>query len=137
MVRREVLSWLKEAQADLGRSVRALEDGDYALSAFMSHQACEKALKALYLAVAKRLYPKTHDLTVLYEGIKEHLRLPEEVVELLTEVSQYYVTARYPNAGLETPSESFSRTQAVRALEVAKRVVSAVEEQVGGAGDPE
>lgn len=136
MVRREVLNWLREAQADLRRAVRALEDRDYALSAFMSQQVCEKAFKALYLAVARRVYPKTHDLTALYNGVREYLELPGDVVELLPEVSQYYVTARYPNAGLEAPSESISRAQAIRALEIARKVFSIVEERIRGAGDP-
>ena len=136
MVRREVLSWLREAQADLRRALRAFEDSDYALSAFMSQQACEKAFKAAHLAFLRKAYPKTHDLTMLYSEVKEHLRLPDDVVELLPEVSQYYVTARYPSAGLEVPSESVSRVQALRALEVAKKVVEAVENGVREAGGP-
>lgn len=130
------MNWLREAQADLRRATRAFEDGDYALSAFLSQQACEKALRAAYLALARRLYPRTHDLTVLYSELRGYLRLDEDLVELLPEVSQYYVTARYPNAGIEIPSESISRTQASRALMVARRVVSAVEESIRGAGDP-
>ena len=136
MVRREALNWLKEAKADLRRAARALEDGDYALAAFMSQQACEKAFKASYLALARTMYPLTHDLVVLYNGLRRYLELPQEVAELLPEVSQYYTTARYPNAGLEVPSESISRAQAVRALGVARTVVSLVEQRVREAGDP-
>lgn len=136
MVRREALNWLREAEADLRRAERAFEDGDYALTTFMSQQACEKALKASYLGLAKTIYPRTHDLVVLYRGLQNVLELPHEVVEMLPEVSQYYVVARYPNAGLEVPSESISRTQAVRALEVARSVVSVVEQRFREAGDP-
>jgi len=39
----------------------------------------------------------------------------------------YYVTARYPNAGLKKPSQSFSRTQALRAIEVARSVLREIE----------
>jgi len=136
MVRRGALNWLKEAQADLRRAIRALEDGDYALSVFMSQQACEKAFKASYLALARCMYPRTNDLVVLYNGLKQYITLPQEIIELLPEVSQYYTTARYPNAGLEVPSESISRAQAIRALEVAKVVVSVVEQRIREAGDP-
>lgn len=136
MVRREALNWLRESLADLRRATRALEDGDYALSAFMSQQACEKALRAAYLGLAREMYPRTHDLVVLYRGLEHVVQLPSEVVELLPEVSQYYTTARYPNAGLEVPSESISRTQASRALEVARAVVSAIERRIAEAGDP-
>ena len=135
-VRREVINWLREGRADYGRAVRALDSGDYALSVFMSQQACEKALKAAYIALLRTSYPRTHDLVALYRGLESHLKLPNDVVERLPEVSQYYVTARYPNAGLEAPSESISREQAVRALEVAEAVLSEVETRVREGGDP-
>ena len=76
--------------------------------------------------------PHTHDLTMLYEQVRDVLPIPEEAVEALPEVSQYYVTARYPNAGIRRPSTSFSRVQALRALEVAEHVL----ERVRGALHP-
>ncbi len=136
MVRREALNWLEEALMDLKRADRALEWKDYALSTFMSQQACEKALKAAYLALAKKMYPKTHDLTMLYEGVRELLRFSSDLVEKLPEVSQYYVMARYPNAALEIPSKSISRSQAERALNTAKKLVKLIEERIRGVGDP-
>ncbi|WP_291999198.1 HEPN domain-containing protein [Caldivirga sp.] len=42
----------------------------------------------------------------------------------LPTLSQYYVTSRYPNAGLEVPSEGISRTQAEEALNVAEVIIS-------------
>ncbi|MCE4611950.1 MAG: HEPN domain-containing protein [Desulfurococcales archaeon] len=128
VVRREALNWFKEAKVDLSRAEKAFREGDYALSTFMSQQACEKSFKAAYLGVARRDYPRTHDLVVLYNGLKKLIRLGREVEEMLPEVSQYYTAARYPNAGLELPSESISRLQAERALRVAREVVRVVEE---------
>ncbi len=123
MVREEALDWLEEAKADLRRAERALQDGDYSLSCYLSQQAAEKALKALLIGVKRKRPPHVHDLTALYSEVGDALPLPEEVREGLAEVSQYYVTARYPSAGLRRPSESFTRGQAARALEVARRVV--------------
>lgn len=135
-MRREAVNWLEEARADLRRARRAFEDGDYALAAFMSQQACEKAFKAVYVAALRRAPPRTHDLTVLYREVRGFISLDPELEDRLAEVSQYYVTARYPNAGLERPSESISRGQAARAVELAERVVEeasrAVYEGVGG-----
>ena len=136
MVRREALNWLKEALADFKRASRSFEDEDYALSTFMAQQACEKAFKAAYLALARSTYPRTHDLVVLYNGLSRYLDLPEGVVECLPEVSQYYVIARYPNAGLELPSESISKGQATRAIRIAEVVVTTVERRIREAGDP-
>lgn len=77
------------------------------------------------MGYSERYHP--HDLTVLYRGIKESLQLPDEIEESLPELSMYYVTARYPNAGLKKPSQSFSRTQALRAIEVARSVLREIE----------
>lgn len=133
-VRASALNWLAEAEADLKRAKRALRDGDYALSTFMSQQACERVLKAAFIALAREVPPRAHDLTVLYSRLSGRLELPEPVAARLAEVSQYYVVSRYPNAGLERPSESITREQAVRALEVAERVVGSVREKLRGGG---
>ncbi|MCE4613127.1 MAG: HEPN domain-containing protein [Desulfurococcales archaeon] len=133
-MRREALNWLAEAEVDLGRAERAFNNNDYALAAFMSQQACEKAFKAAYLALARSIYPRTHDLTNLYDGIRGFLSLGERIESMLAEVSQYYTIARYPNAGLERPSRSITRMQAERALEVAREVVRVAREKIGGAG---
>ncbi len=127
-VREEAYDWLEEARADLARARRALEGADYSISCFFSQQAIEKALKAIIIGLVRQRPPHMHDLTALYQMAKPALELPDELVELLPEVSQYYATARYPNAGLRRPSLSFSRTQAQRALEVAERVLKHVEE---------
>ena len=82
------------------------------------------------------MYPKTHDLTMLYEGVRELLRFSSDLVEKLPEVSQYYVMARYPNAALEIPSKSISRSQAERALNIAKKLVKLIEERIREVGDP-
>ena len=126
MVREDALDWFEEAQVDLRRAEWALEIGDYSLSCYMAQQAVEKGLKACYIGLLRRLPPKTHDLTMLYDGLRGLLKLPRELEESLPELSQYYVTARYPNAGLRRPSRSFSLSQARRGVEVARRVLEEV-----------
>lgn len=128
MVREEAVDWLEEAVADLERAVRAEGVGDYSLACFMAQQAVEKAFKACYIGLLRRRPPRDRDLVMLYSELKGTLSLPGDVEEALPELSQYYVTARYPNAGLRRPSASFSRAQAVRAIEVARGVVERVRE---------
>ena len=127
-MRPEALDWLEEAEVDLRRAEKALSDGDYAISCFFSHQAIEKALKAIIIGLVRKRPPHVHDLTVLYAMVEGFLGLPDEVKERLPEVSQYYVTTRYPNAGLLRPSVSFNKYQAGKALEVAKHVLERVRE---------
>jgi Uncharacterized conserved protein related to C-terminal domain of eukaryotic chaperone, SACSIN len=130
-IRQEALNWLKEANYDLARARRSLADGDCALSAFMSQQAIEKAFKALIIALKCKVPPRTHDLVSLYQEINELIALPKELIDRLPEVSQYYVSARCPNAGLEVPSERINKAQAERALEVAEAVVSIANKALG------
>ena len=127
-MREEAYDWLEEARADLRRARWALDGGDYAISCFFSHQAIEKAFKAIMIGLLRKRPPHTHDLTFLYGLVKPVLRLPEGIEVLLPEVSQYYATTRYPNAGLRRPSISFNRLQAERALEVAEHVLKRVRE---------
>ena len=125
--RREALDWLAEAKNDLKRAQRALQHQDHAHACFMSQQACEKALKALHIALLRTTPPRTHDLTQLHHQLPDRAKLPAPTADTLVEVSQYYVTARYPNAGLQRPSESITRTQATRALQVAETTVKHAE----------
>lgn len=126
-IREEAIDWLEEAKVDLKRAERSLNDEDYSLSCYMSQQAIEKSLKALLISKKRIRPPHTYDLTVLYEGVSDILSLSEEIEEKLPEVSQYYVTSRYPNAGITRPSKSFNRRQAERAIGVARYIVEKVE----------
>jgi len=130
-IRREALNLIKEANYDLVRARRSLSEGDYALSVFMSQQAIEKAFKALVIALKRRSPPRAHDLVTLFQEIHELITLPTEVIDRLPEISQYYVSARYPNAGLEVPSERINKAQAVRALEAAEVVIAIANKTLG------
>ena len=127
VVREEAIDWFEEGRVDLRRARRSLEYGDFSLLCYLSQQAIEKVLKAVLIGVKRVRPPHLHDLTVLYGMICDVLPLPDDIRDRIAEVSQYYVTARCPNAGLMRPSESFSRSQAERALEVARYVVGEVE----------
>jgi len=128
-VRDEVFDWVFEAEKDVERAKRLFDLGDYSMVCFLSQQAIEKALKAAIMALLRESPPRTQDLTVLYSMIRGVLELGERA-KLLPEISQYYVTARYPNAGLRRPSISFSKAQAERALGVTVYVVERVKEAI-------
>ena len=116
------MDWLHEGEADLRRSRSGLSMEDYASSCFTAHQAVDKAMKALIIGVRRRTAPRTHDLTELLTEV-EGLDLRVSDADL-SDLSQYYVTSRYPNAGLRRPSLSFTRPQAERALRIAEEVVT-------------
>ncbi len=122
------MNWLAEAKADLRHAKASLEIGDYNWACFAAHQAAEKALKALIIHVAGE-YPRGHDLVKLYRRAKKHVAL--ELSETgLAILSAFYTQARYPNAGLERPSEEITREQAVNAIEVAEKIVKEVSKTI-------
>ena len=119
-MRQEALDWFNEGEMDLQRAHRSLEAEDYSWACFAAHQAIEKAMKALIIGLGRRTPSRTHDLTELF---REMADLGLEASEAdLSDLSQYYVTARYPNAGLHRPSLSFTQPQAERAIRIAEEM---------------
>ena len=127
-MRSEVVDWLEEAKADLRHSKSSIEIGDYNWACFAAQQAAEKSLKASILHILGE-YPRGHDLVKLYNMIKDSISIDIKLAEL-SRLSSYYTQARYPNAGIERPSEEITREQAEEALEVARRVVNEVEKTI-------
>lgn len=127
-VRDEVISWLEEARADLRHARASIDIGDYNWACFAAQQAAEKALKALILHVLGE-YPRGHDLVKLYRLVKAHTSIELSQAELAV-LSAYYTQARYPNAGLERPSEEITREQALEAVRVAEKVVDKVSKAI-------
>jgi HEPN domain-containing protein len=111
VLREDVYDWVHEAEADLERARKFLELGDYSMVCYLSQQAIKKSLKAIIIGFLREMPPHTNDLTALYSMVKTMFNLGEKA-NLLPEVSQYYITTRYPNAGIRRPSISFSRVQA-------------------------
>ncbi|MEM4444121.1 MAG: HEPN domain-containing protein [Thermofilum sp.] len=122
-VRGEALDWLAEARADLRHAEVSISVGDYNWACFAARQAGEKALKALILHALGE-YARGHDLVKLYRKARSvGLSLSEGT---LSKLSAYYTVARYPNAGVERPSEEITREQAEEAVSTARGVLDEV-----------
>jgi len=88
---------------------------------------CYLSQQAIIIGFLREKPPRTHDLTALYSMVKTMFNLSGKANSL---PEQYYITTRYPNAGICGPSISFSIVQAERALEVSSYVVGRVKEAV-------
>ncbi len=127
-VRNEVLNWLAEARADLQHAEASIELKHYSWACFAAQQAAEKALKALAMHVVGE-YPRGHDLVKLYRMIREALDI--ELSETsLAKLSAFYTQARYPNAGLERPSEEITKEMAEEAVSIARAVIDEVSKAI-------
>jgi len=127
-IRSEVLDWLNEAKADLRHAEASIKIGDYNWACFAAQQASEKALKALILHVIGE-YPRGHDLIKLYRRVKDNveIRLNES---FLARLSAYYIQARYPNAGLERPSEEITKEHAEESVSTARGVINEISKAI-------
>ncbi|MDW8043401.1 MAG: HEPN domain-containing protein [Nitrososphaerota archaeon] len=117
-VREEAMDWWREALHNLRQARRNYEIEEYSVSAFLAHQAAEKALKALYIVAKSRLPPRGHDLVKLGRALEA-----DELMDDLKALNPHYTIARYPNAANTVPSEAYSREIVLRCLQAAERVI--------------
>jgi len=96
-MKKRVEAWLRYARLDLDAAYKLLENSNLTqISAFHCQQAVEKSLKAL-LEEASNKVPRTHDLERLY-GLIEDFKIILEVDEdLLDQINDVYIEARYPS----------------------------------------
>lgn len=115
----EVKKWIEKANRDLFASEINFNERLYEVSAFLSHQAVEKGLKALYILKFKKLW-KVHDLEELSLTIKANKR----IVKICKELNPHYIETRYP---VET---EYTKEITENALKNAKEVLKWVEEKL-------
>ena len=118
--------WLGEALDDLDAAKALFQVGKWSKVCSFSHQAVEKALKAL-LIKKLRVYIHTHSIARLVDEVSRALQLPPGLVEKVKKLDMRYIPTRYPNAWPEPPPyKHYSREDAEEALSVAVSVVELV-----------
>ncbi len=87
--------WLSMANDDLSVIEEIIKRGDLThIVAFHSQQAIEKSLKAVFEEKELKV-PRTHNLITLKEMVKKYLKLNVKE-EIITEINETYIDARYP-----------------------------------------
>jgi len=86
--------WLENAEYDLESADIMHKSRRYIYTVFMCQQAIEKIIKAIYLKEQEKEAPKSHNLSYLIGLIS--LQISGEYLELLAELSTYYIEGRYP-----------------------------------------
>ena len=122
--------WFRQAEADLRHARNSRDDGDYDWAAFASHQAAEKALKALYQK--RNLDAWGHVLTALLHGLPADIARGAELIDRAKELDKHYIPTRYPN-GLDrgAPTDFYTRGEAERAITSAEAIVEFCRHQIG------
>ncbi|MEW5937105.1 MAG: HEPN domain-containing protein [Candidatus Thermoplasmatota archaeon] len=121
----EIKSWWMQAMADLEAAEDLATTRHYYLSSLCSHQAVEKALKALCILKHKILI-KTHDIVML----AEKAGLPSDLIDACDELNPVYIETRYPDASGVVPAHEYTQEDARRDLEIAEKVIKWIEQQI-------
>lgn len=87
--------WLKTADQDWEVANHLFEKGDYPYALFFGHLTIEKILKAIFTDRKDKTPPFSYNLVYLSE--KSELELNDEQLELLEEISDFNLEARYPD----------------------------------------
>jgi HEPN domain-containing protein len=88
--------WLKSADMDFKSAKHLFRTREYHWALFMAHLVVEKVLKAYYSKFINPQVPYKHKLVLLAE--KCNIKLSEEQIEFLDELSTFNIAARYPDA---------------------------------------
>ena len=122
--------WLHQAQADLAQAQLSADAGHHEWACFASHQAVEKALKALHLQQGQQSWG--HGLGRSFRDLPSDLadRLAKAVDDLedrLRVLDALYIPTRYPDSLPEgAPTDHFGRLQSSDALNHARALVDAI-----------
>ena len=113
--------WYKQACHDLEMAEKNIGIGGYDIACFLSHQAVEKALKALF-ALAGRGVPRSHHI----DEMAHELDLSFAVIDQLIDLSGEYMLTRYPDVAEKTPYEEYTREMAEEKTGIARSVFTAL-----------
>lgn len=130
MRNRRYRDWFRQAEDDLSWARDSCKTGHFAGACFLAQQVAEKSLKALgyYRGVMDF---RSHSVRKIAEALGEN----GELLGIAATLDQYYIATRYPDALPDGfPSEFFSESQALEALELAARVVNRVRSELPGKG---
>ncbi len=114
--------WMEQATRDLASARLLLEGGLWEWACFASHQAAEKAIKAVYQKMGGEGWG--HGLVDLLQGLRDRVPVTDEVQRCARLLDRHYIPTRYPNAWPQgSPGSHHTREEAERAVGCAEAVL--------------
>jgi HEPN domain-containing protein len=120
-VREEAQLWLDDAIYDLESAQVMFDGARYNYAVWLARQAAEKALKAAYLVVLKKPFPRSHNLTELGRALG--WGIPQPINEHLQFLNPHYTVTRYVDAVVGKPSDIYDVEIAAEAITKSKEVL--------------
>jgi HEPN domain-containing protein len=125
-MRQDTDPWWRQAEADLQVADLALTGGLYFAVSWFSHQAAEKAIKALYIEQNGRQANRVHDLNHLGRVVAATTEINRDLATLDPAFNQ----TRYPDVTGVAPVDLITASRASRDIEAARRVLLWVQSQL-------
>ena len=114
--------WLRQAVRDLDHAKKSLEHGHYEWACFASHQAAEKAVKALYQKLGIEIWG--HSISRMLEHLPDNYKPLKDIIDKAKELDRYYIPTRYPNLHSEgAPLDYYTEGDAIRAIRHAEEIL--------------
>lgn len=114
--------WLRQAEADLELARYARDGSHYDWAAFASHQAAEKAIKALFQKVHMEAWG--HALGLLLEGLPADARPEQALIDRAKGLDKHYIPTRYPNSfDVGAPIDYYTLKDAEEAIADAEAIL--------------
>lgn len=121
--------WLKQAEHDLEQAGILERAHGHGWACFLSHQAAEKAVKALHLYHHQEAWG--HVVRRLLSDLADVVDVPAELLEKAQVLDNFYIPPRYPNSHAEgAPFEHFNSIQSGDALEYAGEIIKFVRSEM-------
>ena len=107
--------WIRQAKRDLENAEYELKGGFYEWACFLSQQAAEKAVKAVFQKLGAEAFG--HSVAGLLQRLPESFRPAKEL-------DKAYIPTRYPNVHPEgAPCDIYTEAEARRLIEYAKKII--------------
>ncbi|MFW6121785.1 MAG: HEPN domain-containing protein [Petrotogales bacterium] len=121
--------WFSQALRDLEQAKDSKKSQRNEWACFASHQAAEKAVKALHLKYKQEAWG--HMISKLLVELPNSISIPSELIDKAKILDNYYIPSRYPNSHPEgAPYEYFGLKQSEEAVKYASEIIEFVRNEM-------
>lgn len=112
--------WMRQAERDLENAKYELKGGFYEWACFLSQQAAEKAVKAVFQKLGGEAFG--HSVSGLLSKLP--VKVQDELLDKARELDKAYIPTRYPNSIPEgAPFEVYTEAEARRLISYAEEII--------------